>query len=98
MLRDSAKFLELCKTGADYENFVFIQDAMPPLCRAPRRPEDPQREPSERYYQLEGYLFPETYEFYIDADEDGVITKLLTQFGKVYIQSENMPSAPNPWG
>lgn len=88
VLRDSAKFLELCKTGADYENFVFIQDAMPPFVQGTEETEDPQREPSERYYQLEGYLFPETYEFYIDADEDGVITKMLTQFGKVYIQSE----------
>ena len=23
---------------------------------------------SERYYKLEGYLFPDTYEFYVDED------------------------------
>lgn len=31
-------------------------------------------------YALEGFLFPDTYEFYIDSDPDDVITKLLDGF------------------
>lgn len=33
---------------------------------------------------LEGYLFPETYEVYLDATEEAVTEKLLSQFEKVY--------------
>ena len=31
---------------------------------------------------LEGYLFPDTYEFYLDHDPNGVLTRLLDTFGK----------------
>ncbi|MVB11588.1 YceG-like family protein [Caprobacter fermentans] len=32
---------------------------------------------SERYYQLEGYLFPDTYEFYKNEDPDQAVAKLV---------------------
>ncbi|MCI8387447.1 MAG: endolytic transglycosylase MltG [Clostridiales bacterium] len=35
---------------------------------------------SERYFRLEGYLYPDTYEFYTDASEAQVIYKLLYNF------------------
>ena len=37
-------------------------------------------ESSEQY--LEGYLFPDTYEFYLSEDPDSVISKLLNNFNK----------------
>ncbi len=38
----------------------------------------------QRYNALEGYLFPETYEFYVDQNASSVINKLLTQFDTVW--------------
>lgn len=35
---------------------------------------------SGRYYKLEGYLFPDTYEFYKDEELDSVIGKMLNNF------------------
>ena len=34
------------------------------------------------YYSLEGYLFPDTYEFYESADIDDIFRKMLDNFGK----------------
>ncbi len=35
---------------------------------------------ADRYYRLEGYLYPDTYEFYNDSNEVAVINKLLKCF------------------
>lgn len=35
---------------------------------------------SKRYLKYEGYLFPDTYDFYVDADPNYVITKFLDNF------------------
>lgn len=35
---------------------------------------------SKRYLKLEGYLFPDTYDFYVDADPSYVINKFLENF------------------
>ncbi len=35
---------------------------------------------ADRKYRLEGYLFPDTYEFYMDSKEIAVIEKMLTAF------------------
>ncbi len=34
----------------------------------------------ERKYRLEGYLFPDTYEFYTDSSEIAIVDKMLTAF------------------
>ena len=39
---------------------------------------------SGRRYLLEGYLFPDTYEFYMDATPKDVIDKLLKRFDQVF--------------
>jgi UPF0755 protein len=36
----------------------------------------------ERYYKLEGYLFPDTYDFYKDEDPKNVVKKLLNNCSK----------------
>lgn len=35
---------------------------------------------SERYYRLEGYLFPDTYDFYVGEDPSSVVRKFLTNY------------------
>lgn len=38
-------------------------------------------------YCLEGYLFPDTYKFYLDHDPDSVLTKLLDTFDKRFSEA-----------
>lgn len=38
-----------------------------------------------RIYRLEGYLFPDTYDFYQDSDEVTVIKKLLDNFNRKFV-------------
>ena len=45
-------------------------------------PEDP-----NRHYRLEGYLFPDTYEFYNSSSEVTVINKLLARFEEVFVDA-----------
>lgn len=37
---------------------------------------------SQRFYRLEGYLFPDTYEFYVGQAPDTVVKKMLDNFDK----------------
>ena len=37
-----------------------------------------------RIYRLDGYLFPDTYEFYLNSSEQTVINRLLVRFGQIY--------------
>lgn len=39
---------------------------------------------SDRFYRLEGYLFPDTYDFYLNSSEVTVINKLLKRFKQMY--------------
>ena len=40
-----------------------------------------------RIYRLDGYLFPDTYQFYNASTEEAVIKKLLTRFNQVFTDS-----------
>ncbi len=40
----------------------------------------------ERENRLEGYLFPDTYEVYVDATEEEIINKMLDRFEEVFVQ------------
>jgi len=44
----------------------------------------PSKEESGRFYRLDGYLFPDTYNFFTDAHEEDVIYKLLDNFDKKF--------------
>lgn len=41
----------------------------------------------DRFYRLDGYLFPDTYEFYNASSEEVVIGKLLKRFNQVFLDS-----------
>ena len=40
-----------------------------------------------RIYRLDGYLFPDTYQFYNASSEETVIKKLLSRFNQVFVKS-----------
>ncbi len=40
-----------------------------------------------RIYRLDGYLFPDTYQFYNASTEEAVVKKLLTRFDQVFTES-----------
>ena len=66
MYIDTEEFLNLCKTGKDFTNYEFINNVV--IAN------------EERTYALEGYLFPDTYDFYRDASSETVINKMLSRF------------------
>ena len=43
--------------------------------------------PEGRFYRLDGYLFPDTYEVYNASSEETVINKLLRRFNEIYSSS-----------
>lgn len=38
----------------------------------------------DRFYRLDGYLFPDTYEFYLSSPERDIIGKLLKRFAQIF--------------
>ena len=38
----------------------------------------------DRYHRLEGYIFPDTYDFYVNDDPDRVLEKLLSNFNRKF--------------
>ena len=42
---------------------------------------------SEKFYNLEGYLFPDTYDFYVGEDLDSLIGKFLANFNRKFDES-----------
>ncbi len=71
VIESAAIFLEKCRTGADYKEYTAVADI---------------RNASVRKYALEGYLAPDTYEFYLDATEDDIIRRLLSQTDKLFTE------------
>lgn len=62
---DKNKFLKLCNSSEFDENYSFIAAI---------------EENPDRLYKLEGYLFPDTYEFYVDEDPALTISRFLDNF------------------
>lgn len=61
---DYNEFLELCRSDVFDEDYDFIAEI----------------DASKRYYKLEGYLFPDTYDFYIGEDAENTIRRFLANF------------------
>lgn len=74
---DYDKFIEYCNEG-DFSKYEWIPDAKDVV------------EPANR---LEGFLAPDTYEFYADATEKHIIDTLLAQFDKVWTSEYDKKAA-----
>ena len=61
----SEDFLDKCNSKDFDEDYEFLQDIT---------------NSKDRYYRLEGYLFPDTYDFYIGEDPDSVVRKFLSNY------------------
>ncbi len=74
VLENDLSFMDKVTTGLDYTKYWFIQEVLAKEATTEK----------SRKYVLEGYLFPETYDFYISSTADQAIEKLLDQFEKVF--------------
>ena len=72
VLESPDRFLAACKDGKAYSEYYYIDDILK------------SGQAGQRKYVLEGYLSPNTYEFYITATEDDIIRKLLSQTEAVF--------------
>ena len=64
-LTDTDKFLELCKSDNFDDDFDFLKNI---------------DNADERYYKLEGYLYPDQYDFYTNEDPESIIYKFLNNY------------------
>ncbi len=71
---DVQAFLDMCNSDDFDEDFTFLADI---------------KNKDKRYYKLEGYLFPDTYDFYLNEDPEDTIYKLLSNFeNRVFYNEE----------
>ena len=64
------EFLDVCNSNEFDESYTFLKDI---------------KNSKDRKYKLEGYLFPDTYDFYYNEDPETIVTKMLNNFeNKVY--------------
>lgn len=69
-LKDYTKFLALCRDASDYTDYSFIADVV--------------NKNDDRTYDLEGYLFPDTYQLFTNSSEDVIIRKQLDRFDEIF--------------
>lgn len=69
VIENAQSFLEQCNDLTAFESFSFVSGL--------------KNRQSVRY-QLEGYLFPDTYNFYVGSSNASVINTLLTRFSGVF--------------
>ncbi len=65
VLSDSKHFLELCNSDYFDEDYSFLAR---------------EKNQKKRYYKLEGYLFPDTYECYVNERPEQTITRMLDDY------------------
>lgn len=65
VLNNTDSFLELCASDKFDKDFSFLKDI---------------KNSKDRYYKLEGYLYPDTYEFYKNEDAESTIYKFLNNY------------------
>ncbi len=78
VLSDTEEFLALCNDTYFDEDFDFLQDMKNV------------GNPEGRYYKLEGYLYPDTYDFYINEEPKLTITRFLNNFDVLMFQKQNI--------
>ena len=71
---DIQAFLDVCNSDVFDEDYTFLKE-LP--------------DQDTRYYKLEGYLFPDTYDFYLGEDPKITVEKLLSNYeNKVILHKE----------
>ncbi len=74
VVSDIQEFLDLCNSDVFDEDFTFLKGI---------------NNKSERYYKLEGYLFPDTYDFYLGEDPKLTISRFLNNYeNKIVLHKE----------
>ncbi len=69
VLSESSSFKTLCKTSNAFSKYPFLTELTGE---------------KDRIYALEGYLFPDTYEFYENSSAEEVIDRMLTRYYEMY--------------
>lgn len=69
VLTEASTFKTLCKTTDAFSKYNFLSELTGE---------------EDRMYALEGYLFPDTYEFYLGSTAEEVIDRLLTRYYEIY--------------
>ena len=71
VLTSDEEFLEMARTGEglDVQDYYFLQELL---------------ERENVKYMLEGFLFPDTYEFYVETSAKTVIERMLDRFSNIY--------------
>lgn len=75
VLVDEDRFFELCNSTYFDEDFDFLQNI---------------KNTDERYYKLEGYLYPDTYDFYLNERPELTITRFLNNFDTLMFQKHSI--------
>jgi len=75
VIESEQEFLNACKDTEAYSDYVYIADVL----ATPKA--------NQRFYVLEGYLAPDSYEVYTNASVDSIIRKLLSQTENVYTEA-----------
>lgn len=77
IFKNSETWKDIAKTGKGYnEKYSFIQEVIDKQNSSEKK----------RNYILEGYLFPDTYEFYLSSNETQIIDRLIAQFDRVFTE------------
>lgn len=74
LFNSTDRYKELCRTGEEFAQYTVIAEAIAKNNESEEK----------RKYVLEGYLFPETYEYYRNASEKDIIQKQLEQFKVIF--------------
>lgn len=69
ILNESSSFKTVCKTSSVFSKYPFLTELTGE---------------KDRIYALEGYLFPDTYEFYEGSTAEEVVDRMLTRYYEVY--------------
>ena len=65
VVSDIQAFLDMCNSDYFDDDYEFLKEI---------------DHPDERYYRLEGYLFPDTYEFYLNEDPKLTVGKMIDNY------------------
>ena len=80
VLSSTDKFVELCNSDEFDDDFDFIES----ITNA-----------DDRYYKLEGYLYPDTYEFYKNEEPKSCIYKFLNNFETKITEKQSVSGYKN---